>query len=171
MANRPKPSALKALNGNPGKRAFNKNEPKPEVTEPEMPKGMSTFARREWKRVVPLLLELGMLTNLDRAVLEGYCEAYGESKQAQKIIRRFGLTVVNSRGDVKPHPAVGIRDKAQKRMKSFAIELGLSVPSRTRFNVAPKKPDGSNDNKQTALKAFLNKRRQQQGTAEPSRLQ
>ena len=35
---KPKPTAIKKLEGNPGKRKLNQNEPQPEKTAPECPK-------------------------------------------------------------------------------------------------------------------------------------
>jgi len=103
-----------------------------------MPTDMTAEGRREWKKIVPLLLGLSVLSVIDGAALEGYCEAYSESRQAARIIRKEGLTVESSKGDTRPHPAVGIRDKAQKRMKSFLVEFGLTPASRTRIHAVPK---------------------------------
>lgn len=43
---KPKPSALKELEGNPGKRAVNKKEPKPEVLIPSCPNHLTGVARQ-----------------------------------------------------------------------------------------------------------------------------
>jgi len=52
MGNRPKPTALKLLQGNPGRRPINKAEPKPKRGIPAMPKWLDAFpvAVEEWKR-------------------------------------------------------------------------------------------------------------------------
>ncbi len=46
---RPKPSRIKALTGNPGKRPLNSHEPQPAV--PECPSELSLAARQEWARL------------------------------------------------------------------------------------------------------------------------
>lgn len=74
----PKPAALKALEGNPGKRALNLAEGiNPPVEIPSVPKHLGIEARKEWKRITPLLEELGLISGLDRAALALYCQAVG----------------------------------------------------------------------------------------------
>ena len=48
---RPKPSRIKALTGNPGKRPLNAHEPRPEPALPECPPELSPAGRREWERL------------------------------------------------------------------------------------------------------------------------
>lgn len=74
----PKPQALKALEGNPGKRSLNLAEGiNPRVEIPSIPKHLGPEARKEWKRITPLLEELGLISGLDRAALALYCQAVG----------------------------------------------------------------------------------------------
>ena len=74
----PKPAALKALEGNPGKRALNLSEGvNPPVSIPSAPKHLGPEARKEWKRITPLLEELGLISGLDRSALALYCQAVG----------------------------------------------------------------------------------------------
>lgn len=152
MAKRPTPTAIKRLTGNPGRRPLNDAEPTMPVAEPPMPKGMTTPARREWKRIVPLLMTLGVLTFADSAALESYCESYAEMQQARKLIQKEGLVISTAQGQ-KPHPAVTIRDKAEKRMKSFLIEFGLTPASRSRIQLPKQQSEAGKP--ENALKAFL----------------
>ena len=52
---RPKPTHLKLLNGNPGKRAINPNEPKPPAELPAPPDYLSEIAKVEWQRIGEVL--------------------------------------------------------------------------------------------------------------------
>lgn len=80
----PKPAALKALEGNPGKRALNLSEGvNPLVTVPSAPKHLGIEARKEWKRITPLLEELGLISGLDRAALALYCQAVGRLSELE----------------------------------------------------------------------------------------
>ena len=45
------------------------------VSEPGMPPGMSEYARREWRKLVPLLVARKVLCILDQRSLEQYCRA------------------------------------------------------------------------------------------------
>lgn len=74
----PKPAALKLLEGNPGKRALDLSAGvNPRVEIPSTPKHLGVEARKEWKRITPILEELGLISGLDRAALGLYCQAVG----------------------------------------------------------------------------------------------
>ena len=80
----PKPDVLKALAGNPGKRALNLAEGVNPVHQiPSPPKHLGAEARKEWKRITPELFELGLLTGLDRAALALYCQAVGRLSELE----------------------------------------------------------------------------------------
>ena len=74
----PKPAALRLLEGNPGKRSLNLAEGvNPRVEIPSFPKHLGMEARKEWKRITPLLEDLGLISGLDRTALALYCQAVG----------------------------------------------------------------------------------------------
>jgi phage terminase small subunit len=56
---RPKPTRMKILTGNPGKRRLNENEPKPEPSVPDCPSELGPVARQEWDRLVAQWLLCG----------------------------------------------------------------------------------------------------------------
>lgn len=58
----------------------------PEVGLPPMPKHLSKEARAEWRRVTPLLLELNLLTKIDRSAIERYCRLYGRWQQVERAL-------------------------------------------------------------------------------------
>ncbi len=80
---KPKPTALKLLEGNPGKRPLPMNEPKPAPTAPKCPSWLHKDAKKEWKRISTELERLGLLTQVDMAALAGYCEHSGSRKLEQ----------------------------------------------------------------------------------------
>ena len=57
---KPKPTSLKVLEGNPGKRALNDTEPKPEKKAPKCPTWLNKEAKKEWKRIATELEALGI---------------------------------------------------------------------------------------------------------------
>jgi P27 family predicted phage terminase small subunit len=74
----PKPVQLKVLEGNPGKRALDlSGGVNPRIEIPSPPRHLSPEARKEWKRITPLLEELGLISGLDRTALALYCQAAG----------------------------------------------------------------------------------------------
>jgi phage terminase small subunit len=79
---KPKPTALKLIDGNPGKRPIAGREPKPPATQPTCPAHLAATAKSEWKRLAGVLNEIGLLTRIDRTVLATYCQAYGRWVEA-----------------------------------------------------------------------------------------
>ena len=74
---KPKPTAVKVLEGNPGKRSLNTNEPKPVKKAPRCPAWLEDEAKKEWKRMAKQMEQLGILTEIDMAafcrLLSGVC--------------------------------------------------------------------------------------------------
>lgn len=144
---RPKPTALKRLQGNPGHRPLNDDDLKVEAGMPEMPKGLPKAARREWKRMSKLLLEKGVLSALDGRALEGYCRCCALCEQLQKNVDEFGaiqqVPMTNRNGDLigyKPtaNPALSKLMSAEALKLRFLIEFGLSPASRSKLHVEGK---------------------------------
>ena len=59
---KPKPTALKVLEGNPGKRPLNDREPVPPKGTLKCPAWLLPEAKKEWKRLAPALEAMGVLT-------------------------------------------------------------------------------------------------------------
>jgi len=160
---KPKPVNLMEFEGNPGKRALNKNEPKFKGGA-TCPPWMLPEAKREWKRLSPELERLELLTVADQAAFAAYCHFWAVFGMAAKIIKgrapasiieigdkaikvqdAGGLTITTEKGNVIQHPAVGIANQACKQMLNFATQFGFS-PSARRALVTDK-----NDGSQTSL--------------------
>jgi P27 family predicted phage terminase small subunit len=140
---RPKPTALKELTGNPGKRALNKNEPKPGGV-PTCPAALDATGKREWSRVSRELIAVGLLTSVDRAMLAAYCDSWSRWSQATKELQALRvakgksvLVVGTKTGYPMQNPLIGIINTAADQMRKFGVELGLSPSSRTRLAVEP----------------------------------
>ncbi|MEM6560029.1 MAG: phage terminase small subunit P27 family [Planctomycetota bacterium] len=130
---KPKPTAIKELTGNPGKRALNKSEPKPAAKLPACPKHLGDEARKEWRRVTKQLADLNLLTDLDRAVLAAYCQAWGRWVEAETELRKHGPVVKSPSGYPIQNPYLSIANKAMEQMRKLLPELGLSPSSRSRI--------------------------------------
>lgn len=135
---KPKPTQLKVLEGNPGKRPLNAAEPQPRPERPTCPRWLLPEAKREWRRIVPELARLGLLTIVDRAALAAYCQAYARWRQAEEELARLKNTVMATpSGYVQQLPQVTISQKERQLMKAFLTEFGLTPASRTRLSVEP----------------------------------
>jgi P27 family predicted phage terminase small subunit len=143
---KPKPTALKALAGNPGKRPLNKSEPHFTGT-PSCPSWLNKEAKKEWKRVVAELSALDMLRGVDTAALAAYCQSYARWRSAEQMVEQEGQTVaepiLNKQGElighrVKRHPATTIAREAQAAMLKASSLFGFDPSSRSRLFIAPK---------------------------------
>ena len=72
---KPKPTGLKVLEGNLGKRPLNHKEPKPTKKAPRCPSWLEEDAKKEWKRMSKVLESMGLLTDMDMTAFAGYCQA------------------------------------------------------------------------------------------------
>ena len=130
----PKPPQLKLLEGNPGKRPLNLPAVKP-TPGAQCPSFLHEVAQLEWKRIVPELMKLGLLTQIDRAALAAYCEAWADFKRAAEQTKNRPLTVVAGNGTEVQHPALVIKRAAMEKIRQFAAEFGFTPSARGRVGM------------------------------------
>lgn len=131
----PKPTRLKIINGNPGKRPLNEKEPQPLKTKPKCPSWINKEAKKEWKRIAPELERLGLLTDIDTSALAAYCQAYSHWKDAEEFMTKHGTVFKTPSGYMQQLPHVSIANNAMKIMRAFSAEFGLTPSSRTRIEI------------------------------------
>ncbi len=137
----PKPTALKLLAGNPGHRPINGREPQPEICVPPCPRQLSPEAKKEWRRISKELMQLGLLTNIDRAALAGYCQTWGRWIEAEDRLREHGVIVKAPNGYPVQSPYLKVAESALKQMTRLLVEFGMSPSARSRITVTkPKDP-------------------------------
>lgn len=150
---RPKPTALRILEGNRSHSPINGNEPQPRPLSPEKPDWLCKLGSLEWDRITAEMCEIpGWLGQTDTAVLAGYCQSYGRWRQAEALLEEHGLTYEalvihdeDQRGGkpemlqttIKPRPEVKIAKDERAAMLRFAIELGLSPTARVKIHINP----------------------------------
>lgn len=88
---KPKPTALKVLEGNPGHRPLNKKEPMLKGRLPRCPDWLEDDAKKEWKRLGKVLAEMGMLTNLDMMALPGTARHMPDGKERKSSSPSMGI--------------------------------------------------------------------------------
>lgn len=135
-----KPTAIKRLEGNPGKRPLNKNEPKPKTVIPNCPQWLLPEAKKEWKKIVQGLGKLGLITCVDGAALAGYCQSWARYVEAEKYLSSHSTAFETESGYMQPVPQVGIAQRYLKICQSFMSEFGLTPSSRGKMSV-PKNGD------------------------------
>lgn len=138
---KPKPAAVKLLEGNRGRRPIRPDLPAPAGT-PTMPKRLlvEPAAVEKWNELVPLLLELGTLTLADAEALATLCEVYAATQACLLELRASGPVMRTDLGGVKPNPAGPLYRSLVALQASLMGEFGLTPTSRTRLGGKEEKP-------------------------------
>lgn len=132
---KPKPTEQKKLEGNPGKRALNNQEPKPDIVIPECPPHLQGEARKEYQRITPILAKLKVISEADLASLVSYCELWGIYLNATKMLKKEGEVLYSDKGNAYINPWKNIQTGAMKDMLRFSVEFGMTPSSRSRIKV------------------------------------
>lgn len=120
MSNRPLPSALKLVLGNPGKRPLTEDEFKPSG-EPIKPKWLKGIASKRWDELAPVLIGAGVLTAVDGDAFAAYCALAAELQRSKGAMVAARLA----------------------QMRAIGAEFGIGAASRSKLHVrgaAPKSP-------------------------------
>ena len=143
-----KPTRLKILEGNPGKRKL-KVEPDPAPALPDPPPHLDTYALEEWKVISKSLYALGLLTEIDKNTLAAYCGAYSRWRHAEEELnvlraREGALNALVQKtvsGNWIQQPLIGIANKAAADMMRYASEFGMTPVARAKLGTTPSKKD------------------------------
>ena len=140
---KPIPVHLKLLTGNPGKRAINHNEPKPDSKAPPMPSVLDPVAQEHWKYLTGELEKMGILGSSDTGIITAACDAYSRwfraterlKEQAETSKSGYAEVIKTKSGNWIQNPHVGIANKARNDLFRYCSELGLTPTSRARITV------------------------------------
>jgi len=133
---KPKPTTIKRLEGNPGKRPLNNNEPIPPKGELKCPSWLLPEAKKEWKRLAPTLEAMGVLTMADLTEFIGYCQAFARWKEAEDFITQHGSIFKTPSGYIQQVPQVSIAQQNLKIVQSFCADFGLNPATRSRLQIS-----------------------------------
>ena len=136
----PRPTYLKVLEGNPGKRPINAAEPVPPGDLVEPPSHLAPEVRRLWIDTLRDVPE-GLLRRLDGPAYESWCIETMRYREADREVRKLGLLIKGPDGRPMRNPYLAIARDAWKAAARQAAELGFTPSSRSRVKVENKKPD------------------------------
>jgi len=136
---KPKPTGLKLLEGNPGQRPINANEPKPKNKAPDPPLWLDEVARQEWLKLAPIMERIGLLTEADEIIFANLCQEYSDILKYRQVLSEDGATYVhtNVKGESNAvtRPEAVLLYKAQQMLKAYCVELGLTPSARSRIQL------------------------------------
>jgi P27 family predicted phage terminase small subunit len=139
----PKPTALKRLAGNPGKRKLDANEPQPERVIPAMPRGLPKRAQRFWKDYADKLDRLGLLTEVDGPAFMMMAIHYDVAWEAMQVLKEDGLVTMDTNGMARKHPMLQVLRQHSALFLRFAVQFGLTPSARSRLSIP--EPPGEDD--------------------------
>lgn len=135
---KPKPTAVKILEGNPGKRPLNTAELQPSQAKTRrMPHGLSRGAKKLWRRLASDLVDLGIMTDVDIPAFMLAAEHFGIARGAATIIAEDGMVTTDENGFMRKHPLLQVLRDNSAAFRQYATEFGLTPSSRSRLHVDP----------------------------------
>ena len=130
---KPRPTALRIIDGNPSRRPLEKGEAKATGTA-LCPRHLSPVAKRRWKRIM-LAMPPGFYSPADEALLAAYCEAWRAHVEATKALADGRSLVVKTANGFAVSPLVHIQARAASTMATLGTRLGLSPADRAGMTV------------------------------------
>ena len=145
MGRRPKPSDQRRLEGKPGHRPLNANEPTAVAGLPRCPSHIKGEARREWNRIGKRLVAERRMAHVFKAAFAAYCVAWGRWVEAERQLEEFGTVIMTNQtvdkegkpvggGNLVQSPYLAIANKAQQQMMKAISELGISPTSQAKVS-------------------------------------
>jgi P27 family predicted phage terminase small subunit len=138
------------------------------------PAHLTGEARKTWLFWSRELEAMELDCRPDGPMLEGACVAYSTYVKMHRKIEEQGELVARKERnpatnqlevvDVRPHPALRIRDRALGLLRSFCSEFGLSPVSRVRLSVQPR--EAGTDDLMALLTQPRDRKEQQQPQTE-----
>lgn len=132
-----KPTKLKILEGNPGKKRL-PNEPQPTVGTLRKPEWLRPAAAEHWDRLAPELQRLGLLTVVDEASFGQLCQEYAVWREAEERLAAEEPRVmcVGEQGYMQTSPWETIRRNARADYIAIAKQFGMTPASRADVTTA-----------------------------------
>ncbi|WP_343347628.1 phage terminase small subunit P27 family [Sphingomicrobium sp. XHP0239] len=131
---KPKPTHLKVVEGNPGRRPLNTKEPKPKGNLYDCPEHLNADQRKVWKYAIECAPH-GLLKRVDRSVLLAWVVAEDLHRQATEKLNEHSLLISTPNGMPVQTPYISIINKQAAIMVKAASEMGFTPASRSRVEV------------------------------------
>lgn len=152
----PTPTPLRIIRGNPSHRPLPKNEPQPRDVAPRCPEHVKAIpeAHKEWKRLLPILRRMKILTEADGMLIANYCLVHADMlwnlEQVQKLNaasknKVSGVVIATKNGYLAPNQFYLNVQNAIERLLKLGKEMGLSPSARTRIMASGKEEKQPDD--------------------------
>lgn len=139
-----KPTSLKVIEGNRGKRKLNKQEPDPEYLEDlSPPEWLPEPAKAVWNDIVPHLRLARMLSTVDVPMLSKGCVAIAQYRHATRMLGEQLVIEGGQATEGEPPKAAQLnqwmvaQSMAFKQAMAVFMQFGMSPAARTRIAIQP----------------------------------
>ena len=142
---KPKPTKIKRLEGNPGKRPLPAREPvMADLRDGGAPEWLDELGQEEWARVLGAAPK-GLVTAGDVSALGALCQAYSNMRRAISALGAEGWIAETPNGHKQPSAWATIeRQNRQDYMRACA-EFGLTPSSRSRVSLGAEEADSNEE--------------------------
>ena len=143
---KPKPTAIKQAEGNPGRRPLSKVDLTTAPEAPECPDWLNPGARLVWKHLISQLMKLRVIRAVDQIMLAMLCDSVAMLKTAQRRLDRTRIELKKANkdpddavlyktpgGTVIQSPLIGIINREKLNIQRLAAEFGMSAAARARL--------------------------------------
>ena len=132
---KPKPTFLKLLDGNAGRRPLNADEPQPQGDLSGAPDWMSDAQKAGWRYAIEHA-PASLLKRLDRSILTVWVVAEDNHRAAAEKVSKYGQVIkAPVSGQPMQSPYLGIMNRQAQIMMKAVSELGFSPASRPRIKI------------------------------------
>jgi P27 family predicted phage terminase small subunit len=137
MPGRPKkPTALKRQNGTARKDRTNTAEPQLPPELPAPPDGLDDRVIAAYMAHGKRLLDMRVMTRADVGALVGMAQSWVDWQRALETLAKFvetnGSEYYETGDLIKAHPALGVRNEAERRYRSWCQSFGMTPSDRAK---------------------------------------
>lgn len=138
----PTPTALKIVNGNPGKRAFDPAaEPQFDLAVMPPPDWLDEIGAARWRWLAPRLARARTFTEVDVDLVGAACERWSVYIRLSAGTRKGADLVTDTPSNGKAvDPRIAAAGQVLKQYHQILAEFGVGAGSRTRIKVTPAAP-------------------------------
>ena len=104
---------------------------------PDVPDRLTGRSRKEFKKLGTILVNKGILTDLDMNLFEMYCVQFDIIDQAYKDIKAKGVMLEGSRGMIKS-PAFGVLKESIELQNRISAKFGFTPVDRAGIKIQTK---------------------------------
>lgn len=141
----PEPTELKKRRGNPGKRALNTHEPKPQIGLPSFPDYLPDEARVLWERLGSELVRSGIMSALDGPAFADLVEVELLNQRLTKGLTGTTPVLVvdvaaaegGANADAKKNPLWALKLEYVRERRAQHAQFGMTPASRSKIAALP----------------------------------